>query len=62
MNIVDLLLKTGLRSSKSDVKRLLESGGIYVNGVRWISKDSKLKFIGKYMVLRIGKKEIKLIK
>lgn len=62
MNIVDLLLKTGLRSSKSDVKRLLESGGIYVNGVRQISKDSKLNFIGKYMVLRIGKKEMKLIK
>ncbi|HSM60736.1 MAG TPA: tyrosine--tRNA ligase, partial [Longimicrobiales bacterium] len=65
MPLVDLLVETGVASSRGDARRSLEGGGIYVNnrrvgevahGVR--SQD----FVeGRFLVLRKGKKSYHLV-
>jgi tyrosyl-tRNA synthetase len=56
---VDLLLASGLVPSKSEAKRVVESGGCYINGEqlkenRPISTDDLLHW--QYILIRRGKK------
>ena len=64
--IQDLLVRTGLAKSKSDARRLLDAGGVYVNDgrIQDISKRLELAdFIeGKVLILRSGKKNKHLVR
>ena len=55
LNILDLLVKTKLTSSKAEAKRLVEQGGIGIDGE--IQKDWRKKIeIKKGMVIRAGRR------
>jgi len=59
INIVDLLLRTGLVPSKSEARRLIQQGGIYIEGSQVTSADhmiSKDAFTNGEMLIKKGKK------
>jgi len=59
MNILDLLLKTGLIPSKGEGRRLIAQGGIYVNDSRIDSIDAVISpedFKNNEVIIRKGKK------
>jgi tyrosyl-tRNA synthetase len=64
--IVDLVAKTGLAPSKGEARRLVQSGGIYVNNRR--VSDVQARFAkrdaigGRVFVLRKGQKQNHLLK
>jgi tyrosyl-tRNA synthetase len=60
--VVDLLVASGLSSSKGDARRTLTEGGVYVNNVRieseeWVPQPSDFLY-GRWLVLRRGKRNI----
>lgn len=62
-NLIDIIVFHNIRKTKSDIRRNIEMGGVYLNGNRVdmqaaSSPDAiKQNLLGnKYMVLRIGKK------
>ena len=59
-SIVDALVRTGLAASRSDARRQLQSGGVYVNGLR-ADADRTLgpadALHGRCIILRRGKAE-----
>jgi tyrosyl-tRNA synthetase len=63
--LLDLLLRTGLASSKGEARRLLQSGAIYVNNMRQ-GHDVKLGTDNlaspSFIVLRSGKKNYHLVR
>ncbi len=65
MNIVDVLVETGLASSKSEARRFVESGGITLNQQRIDSieftVDSSTAMQGTFSVVRRGKKQYAMI-
>jgi tyrosyl-tRNA synthetase len=59
ISVVDLFVKSGLVSSKSDARRLIEQGGAYVNQRRIESHEEKIDMIDVNdggLILRAGKK------
>ena len=54
INIVDLIVETGLASSKSQARRLIQQGGVRLNGKR--VEDIELLVPAKEAVLRVGKR------
>jgi len=62
-SLVDILLSTGLSSSKGDARRALAEGSVYVHGERrsedHVSPDD-LRF-GRYLLLRRGKRNYTLV-
>ncbi len=64
--LVDLLAEIGLTYSKAEARRLIKSGGIYVNNLRASDVTQRVTMSdtieGKYVVLRRGKKEYRLLK
>ena len=62
---VDLLVKTSLISSKSEARRMIQNGGVYLNGKKVadtnlkISKDFFIK--ENLLVLSVGKKKSLLL-
>ncbi|HKG92881.1 MAG TPA: tyrosine--tRNA ligase [Gemmatimonadaceae bacterium] len=66
LDVLDLLVAVGLVPSKGAGRRLLEQGGIYVNGrrlaatERMIGEDQLL--VGRYLLLRKGAREYGLVK
>ncbi|MBI5079412.1 tyrosine--tRNA ligase [Candidatus Wolfebacteria bacterium] len=60
-NILELLVKTKLTSSKSEAKRLIEQGGVKINGE--IQNDwRKIVFAQKGMIIQSGKRKfVKII-
>lgn len=64
--VVDLLLTTGLASSKADARRSIEGGGIYLNNERvgetggLITRTDAID--GKYLVLRKGRRQYYLVR
>jgi len=64
-SVVDLLLSTGLASSRGDARRSIEGGGVYVNNVRvtdvgtTVSMDDTID--GRFLLLRKGKKSYHLV-
>ncbi len=65
LGIVDLSLLAGLASSKGEARRLVESGGVYLNNRR--VTDDKLTVTiaqalhGRFLVLRRGQREFRLV-
>jgi len=63
--IVDILVKAGIFSSKGEVKRLIQSGGLYLNQERVVDEQMKLHpdslIAGKFLLVRQGKKQYALI-
>ncbi len=63
--LADLLVSTGACPSKSEVRRLIRGGGLYVNGVKIpdegasVSEDALLG--GKFLFVRLGKKRMFMI-
>eukprot|EP01138_Halocafeteria_seosinensis_P004197 gb/GECG01004292.1/.p1 GENE.gb/GECG01004292.1/~~gb/GECG01004292.1/.p1 ORF type:complete len:534 (+),score=47.45 gb/GECG01004292.1/:1-1602(+) len=59
-SLLDLLIKAELVTSKSEGKRLLKSGGIYVNGEKCNSDSIHLQetdlLFGQYVIFRVGRK------
>lgn len=66
LSLVDALVQTGLVQSKSDARRQIEQGGIYVNQEREKSPDRKLTstdwIAGRNVLLRKGKKDYALLR
>jgi tyrosyl-tRNA synthetase len=64
--VVDLLADAGVTRSKGEARRLLKSGGIYVNNVRVEETDRALALDdaieGRFVVLRRGKKRYYLVR
>ena len=64
--MLDLLVATNLAASKGAARRLLEQGGVYVNGVRAesaareVSSDRRLA--GGHVLLRKGAREYALVR
>jgi len=56
ISYVDLLLQTGLASSKSDAKRLIEQGGVEVDNER-ITEPSKEIVVKDTFVIKVGKRK-----
>jgi tyrosyl-tRNA synthetase len=65
MLLVDMLVETGLASSKADARRAIDGGGVYVNNVRVEGSDSRVTMEhtieGRFLLLRKGKKTYHLI-
>ena len=61
INIVDLLVKTGLASSRSEAKRLVRLGGVSVDGrrVQGIDEDVSLE---KSFIIKVGKRRFLKVK
>ncbi len=63
--VVDLLDETGMTRSKGEARRLLKSGGIYVNNVQVKDADKAVALSdaidGQFVVLRRGKKVYHLL-
>ena len=59
VDVIDLLVETGLVSSRSDARRQLQSGAVYVNGQR-VAPEATVGHPdlqhGRYLLLRRGKK------
>jgi len=57
--VVDLLVRTGLASSRNEARRTIEGGGAYVNNRKVAGSDATLApddlLHGRYLVLRRGK-------
>ena len=64
--LVDLLVNIGLQSSKSEAKRLIRNGGVYINNEKIEDEncviDSKFLIEDKLMLLAAGKKNKMLIR
>lgn len=64
-SLVDLLVSSGLASSKGDARRSIEGGGVYVNGVRADSVETRVTMNetidGRFVLLRKGKKSYHLV-
>ncbi len=63
-SVVDLLVSSGLATSKSDANRLIKSNGVTVNGNT--VTDPMLKevtfFHGKFLILKKGKKSVRIVR
>ena len=65
MPVLDVLAETKVASSRGDARRLIDSGGIYVNNLRVADAGERTALAhtieGKFIVLRRGKKQYHLI-
>ncbi|MGB1842273.1 MAG: tyrosine--tRNA ligase [Longimicrobiales bacterium] len=63
--VVDLLVESGLATSRGDARRSIEGGGVYVNNVRVdgveaaVTSDQMIE--GRFLLLRKGKKSYHLV-
>ncbi len=57
IGIVDLLMLTGIPTSKSEARRLVEQGSVEVDGAKVTDLKAVLK-VGKGMILKVGKKKM----
>jgi tyrosyl-tRNA synthetase len=64
--IVDLLDRTGLAPSKSQARRLIDSGGIYINNHQVQEVDRAVTtqdgLEGRFIILRRGRKTYHLVR
>lgn len=64
--LVDLLVETGIASSKGDARRSIQGGGIYVNNERFadatanVGRDEAVD--GQFIILRKGKRDYHLVR
>ena len=66
MSLVDALVQVGLVKSKSEARRSIEQGGVYVNQQRVKEVDRTLEpgdwLAGRNVLLRKGKKDYALLR
>ena len=66
LDIVDLLVRSELATSKGDARRTIEQGGVYVNGEAVADSDRKVAGgdarAGRYVLLRRGKATYRLLR
>ena len=55
-DLVSLLVKTGLASSKSEARRLIRQGGVRVNQEQVKDIDTRLQATGE-LILQVGKRK-----
>ncbi|WP_448542133.1 tyrosine--tRNA ligase [Roseiflexus sp.] len=64
--LIDVLLRCGIATSKSDARRTIEGGGIYVNNIQCPDVGRRLtlndSIDGQFIVLRKGRKQYHLVK
>jgi len=56
LNIIDLIDKSDLISSRSQIKRLVKQGAISINGEKITAIDSEIS-VSKNLIIKIGKKD-----
>jgi tyrosyl-tRNA synthetase len=65
MGVLDLLAETGLASSRGEARRLIRSGGMYLNNQRMADEAATVRLEdcieGSLLVLRKGKKNYRLV-
>jgi len=63
--VIDLLVESGLATSRGDARRSIEGGGVYVNNVRVDGVDAAVTsdqmIEGRFLLLRKGKKSYHLV-
>jgi tyrosyl-tRNA synthetase len=66
VGVVDLLVLTGIASSKGEARRLIGGGGIYLNGERVAEVDRTARIgdsiEGRVLLLRKGKKDYHVVR
>jgi tyrosyl-tRNA synthetase len=66
LELLDLLARSGLASSRGDARRSVEGGGIYLNSLRQEDPQGRVTteqtIEGRFLVLRKGKKNYHLVK
>jgi tyrosyl-tRNA synthetase len=66
IGLVDLVARVQLAASKSDARRLVQSGGVYVNNRRLSDPQARLTrdqaIGGRLLVLRKGQKQTHLVR
>ncbi|EKU26827.1 Tyrosyl-tRNA synthetase cluster 1 [Catellicoccus marimammalium M35/04/3] len=66
VNIVDLLVNTGIEPSKRQAREDIENGAIYINGRRNTDVNSVINpndnYDGEYLIIRKGKKKYYIAK
>ncbi|HEX9897461.1 MAG TPA: tyrosine--tRNA ligase [Dehalococcoidales bacterium] len=66
MALVDLVAFAGLAQSKSEARRLIQSGGVYLNNIRNADSKNTVSLAnaieGRAIILRKGPKEYRLVK
>jgi len=55
-NLVNLLVELGVMPSKSEVRRLIQGGGLYINGERVLDVNHIIKLDGE-VVIKLGKRK-----
>lgn len=64
--LVELLVKCGLATSKTDARRLIQGGGIYLNNIRIANEQKRVSLTdsieGQILVLRKGQKQYHLVR
>jgi tyrosyl-tRNA synthetase len=66
LGLLDLLVRSGLASSRGEARRNVEGGGIYLNSIRQedvqgrVTADAAIE--GRFLVLRRGKKTYHLVR
>ena len=65
IGFLDLLDRTGLAASRGEARRLVKSGGVYLNNVRVVDEGRSVTLQdcieGRLLVLRKGKKNYRLV-
>lgn len=59
--LVDLLLQTGMVESKGEAKRLIEQGGVKLNGEKASNTSAEIEVSGE-MILQVGKRKFLKVK
>jgi tyrosyl-tRNA synthetase len=66
LTLVDVLQRAGLAKSKSEARRIVEGGGVYVNNVRQTDVDRVLGptdlLHDRYVVLRKGPRGVHIVR
>jgi len=57
INIIDLVVRAGLLPSKSEARRKLQEGGIYLNGQRLTDMGLVVRVTGEPVLLKVGKRK-----
>jgi len=62
--VVSVLIQSGLATSKSDAVRIIESGGITINGAKVNEPIVKINqfFYDKFLIIKKGKKNVKIVR
>ena len=60
IKVVDLITRLKMVSSKTEARRMIEQGGVYINDQRLSSKEGSIECEGEYIV-RVGKRRFKKV-